>query len=331
MKIAIVILNYNGQELLAKFLPSVVANSHRQDAEIWVVDNCSSDDSVFYVKNKFPDVSVLQNEANFGFAKGYNEALKKIQADIYCLLNSDVEVTQGWLAPVIKSFDNNDNIAAIQPKILDYKNKSKFEYAGAAGGFIDRFGYAFCRGRIFNQLEFDKGQYDSAKIFWASGACLFIRSKVFHDLGGFDEDFFAHYEEIDLCWRINNKNLQVWYEGASQVYHVGGATLGKQHPKKTFLNHRNSLLTLVKNLPIKDFLYVFPVRLTLDFIAIIHKLIYLKPAHALAILKANIHFFALLPKTLKKRTSNPKSKKHYHVNSIVWKHFALRKKRFGDL
>jgi GT2 family glycosyltransferase len=332
LKIAIVILNYNGEQLLADFMPSVVAHSQRDDTEIWLVDNCSTDDSIGFVKKTFPTVQILVNESNLGFAKGYNQSLKNIPADIYCLLNSDVEVTEGWLKPIIDSFIKNDHTTVIQPKILDYNNKSKFEYAGAAGGFIDRLGYAFCRGRMFNQLESDKGQYnDSANIFWASGACFFIRSKIFHQLNGFDEEFFAHYEEIDLCWRIQNKNLGVLYEGTSEVYHLGGGTLNKQRPKKTYLNFRNSLLTLVKNLPLQTLLYLIPLRFLLDVLAAIQQLALLKPAHSFAILKANVDFLLLLPRMLKKKDTLPKRKDYYYTNSIVWKYFLLNAKRFEDL
>ena len=243
MKIAIVILNWNGQKLLEQFLPSVV--SYSKEATIYVADNASTDNSVSFVKDNYPEVTIIQNEENGGYAKGYNDALQHVTADVFCLLNSDIEVTENWLKPIIKQFESDTNIAVIQPKILDYKDKSKFEYAGAGGGFIDKYGYPYCRGRIFDTIETDTNKYnDIIDIFWASGACFFIKSNVFHNLNGFDEDYFAHQEEIDLCWRIQNAGHQIKYVGTSTVYHVGGATLTTQNPKKTFLNFRNSSIQL---------------------------------------------------------------------------------------
>ena len=205
MQIAVVILSWNGQQLLEQFLPSIIKNS--QEAIIYIADNASTDDSVLYVKNNFPIIKIIENNANFGFAKGYNEALKDISADVFALVNSDVEVTENWLEPIIQTFNKEPKTAIIQPKILDYNRKEFFEYAGASGGFIDKFGYPFCRGRIFETLEKDIAQYnDNYEIFWASGACFFIRANVFDELNGFDEDFFAHQEEIDLCWRAKNKH-----------------------------------------------------------------------------------------------------------------------------
>ena len=256
MKTAIVILNWNGQKLLEQFLPSVV-NFSLDEATIYIADNASTDDSVSYVKTHFPSVKIIKNSQNGGYSKGYNDALKTIDADIYCLLNSDVEVTENWLKPITEAFRNDINTAIIQPKLLDFKEKTKFEYAGAGGGFIDIFGYPYCRGRIFNYLETDHGQFDDeTEIFWASGACLFIRSTVYHEVGGLDEDYFAHQEEIDLCWRTQNLGYKVKYVGSSSVYHVGGATLKETNPHKTFLNFRNSLLNVVKNVPKERFLFV---------------------------------------------------------------------------
>ncbi len=236
MKIAIVILNWNGKKLLKQFLPSIV-NFSSNAAKIYVVDNASTDTSVSFVKKYFPTVSIIQNTQNGGYAKGYNDALHIIDADIFCLINSDVVVTRNWLAPVINIFKENKNTAIVQPKILDNKNKSFFEYAGAGGGFIDLFGYPYCRGRVFNTLEEDKGQFnDIVSIFWASGACFFIRAEVYQRLRGFDEDYFAHQEEIDLCWRVQNEGYDIKYVGGATVYHVGGATLTETNPRKTFLN-----------------------------------------------------------------------------------------------
>ena len=243
VKIAIVILNWNGNQLLEKFLPSIVKYSNLDYVEIYVADNASTDDSVAFVKQAYPQIKIIQNQENGGFAKGYNDALKQVDAAIYALVNSDVEVTEGWLTPIISVFENEPNSAIIQPKILDYKNKTKFEYAGAAGGFIDKFGYPFCRGRIFSELETDNNQYnDEIEIFWASGACFFIRSKVFHELNGFDEDYFAHQEEIDLCWRAKNLSKIIKYVGKSTVYHVGGATLKEANPTKTFFKFQKQFV-----------------------------------------------------------------------------------------
>ena len=291
-KIAVVILNWNGQKLLEQFLPSVILYSN--EAVVYVADNASTDDSISFVKNKFPTVKIIENKDNYGYAKGYNEALKFVEEEIYALINSDIEVTENWLQPIIETFDNEVNTVIIQPKILDFKNKSYFEYAGAAGGFIDKYGYPFCRGRIFDTIEKDNGQYnDSCEIFWASGACFFIRKDIFNTLNGFDDHFFAHQEEIDLCWRAFNKNYIVKYNSKSVVYHVGGATLTLGNPKKTFLNFRNSLLMLVKNLPKNKILTVLLVRMLLDGLAGIQFITKGKFAHFLVILKAHYSFYGL--------------------------------------
>ena len=245
-KVAVVILNWNGQSFLEKFLPNVIKYS--QEVQIIVADNQSSDNSVAFLKDKFPEVSIIINPSNDAFAKGYNLALKQVQAEYYVLLNSDVEVTENWIEPIVSLMQSNPKIAACQPKILDYNQPSKFEYAGASGGFIDKYGYPFCRGRIFNVLEEDKGQYDSSmEVFWATGACMFVRSDAFWKVGGFDDDYFAHMEEIDVCWRMKNIGYQIFIEPKSKVYHVGGGTLNKLSPRKTFLNFRNNLITLTKN------------------------------------------------------------------------------------
>ena len=263
MKIAIVILNWNGKKLLEQFLPSVV-NFSANVAEIYVADNASTDSSIAYVKEFFPSVKVIENAVNGGYAKGYNDALQAVNADVFCLLNSDIEVTENWLPPIISEFEKDENTAIIQPKLLDYKDKTKFEYAGAAGGFVDLYGYPYCRGRVFNDLEKDTNQFNDIKeIFWASGACLFIRASIYSKLGGLDEDYFAHQEEIDLCWRTQNIGYKVKYVGTSTVYHVGGATLQETNPHKTYLNFRNSLLNVVKNVPKKWFLFVIFSRLIL--------------------------------------------------------------------
>lgn len=254
-KLAIVILSWNGKNWLEKFLPKVILYS--QNAEVYVVDNGSTDNSVEFLNLNFPTVKIVQNKENFGFAGGYNEGLKKIDAEIYCLLNSDVEVTENWLQPVLNLFEKDKNIAAVQPKILDYNKRNYFEFAGAAGGFIDNLGYPYCRGRVFEKTEEDKGQYDDeTEIFWASGCCFFIRSKDFWEQKGFDERFFAHQEEIDLCWRLINSGKKIFYTAKSTVYHVGGGTLSKQSAEKTYLNIRNNLSMLLKNLPFPKLIWL---------------------------------------------------------------------------
>ena len=319
MKIAVVILNWNGVKLLEQFLPSVVQYS--SEATVYVADNASTDDSISFVKANFTTVQIIKNDYNFGFAQGYNEALKNVDADIFALINSDIEVTENWLQPIIETFKNEAQTAIIQPKILDYKRKEYFEYSGAGGGFIDKYGYPFCRGRIFETLEKDNGQYnDSCEIFWASGACFFIRSSVYKELNGFDSDFFAHQEEIDLCWRAFNNNHIIKYNGDSTVYHVGGATLNEGNPKKTFLNFRNSLLMLVKNLPKESLVKLLFLRMILDGIAGIRFLFQGKILHSIAVLKAHFYFYHLLSINYKKR-GKTQLKKYYKVKSIVYSYY----------
>jgi len=329
MKIAVVILNWNGTKLLEQFLPSVVKYS--PEAEIFVADNASTDDSVAFVKANFPTVKIVENDSNFGFAQGYNEALKQIDSEIYALVNSDIEVTENWLEPIIKTFENEPKTAIIQPKILDFKRKEYFEYAGAAGGFMDKYGYMFCRGRMFETLERDNGQYNTnCEIFWASGACFFIRSSTYNELNGFDPDFFAHQEEIDLCWRAFNKGFAIKYNSQSVVYHVGGATLQQGNPMKTFLNFRNSLLMMVKNLPKRKLFPVLFVRLILDGIAGIQFLSQGKLKHLFAVLKAHFAFYWLLPKNYKKRDIF-QSDSYYFTNSIIYLYFIKKVKVFNNI
>jgi len=327
MKIAVVILNWNGKKLLEAFLPSVM--QHSPEASIYLADNASTDDSVAFVQTHFPSITVIQNHDNLGFAGGYNEALQKVDADIYALVNSDIEVTPNWLKPIIEKFQNEPKTAIIQPKILDYKNKEYFEYAGAAGGFIDQYGYPFCRGRIFETLEKDTHQYDDeTEIFWASGACFFIRKEVYHKLNGFDADFFAHQEEIDLCWRAFNLGHQIKYTSKSVVYHVGGATLQQGNPRKTFLNFRNSLLMLVKNLPKSSLYRILFVRLLLDGLAGIQFLLKGKPQHTLAIVKAHFSFYSLFSKNYKKRSSQ-QFQNYYITKSIIYRYFIKNNSIFA--
>jgi len=317
MKTAVVILNWNGQKLLENFLPSVVKYSPK--SSIYVIDNASTDDSVAYLKRHFPEVQLVQLDQNYGYAGGYNRGLQQIDADIYALVNSDVEVTENWLSPILKTFETEPDTAVIQPKIKDYKNKKMFEYAGAAGGFLDFFGYPYCNGRRLFKIEEDNGQYNQPKeIFWASGACFFIRKDTFNRHKGFDESFFAHQEEIDLCWRIKHTGKQIKYIPESEVYHLGGASLDTQSPFKTYLNFRNNLLMLLKNLP--KFL-IFPVifsRLILDGLAGIVFLAQGKPQHTWALVKAHFGFYKRIPYILKKRPIKT-IKKYYKRFSIFIK------------
>ena len=329
MKIAVVVLNWNGKKLLEQFLPSIVKFS--DNATIYLADNASTDDSVAFVENHFPTIKIIKNNTNFGFAKGYNEALKCVNENILALVNSDIEVTENWLQPIVQTFENEPQTAVIQPKILDFKNRLKFEYAGAAGGFIDKYGIPFCRGRIFDSIENDYGQYnDNCEIFWASGACFFIRKKVFNEMHGFDEGFFAHQEEIDLCWRIQNANYTIKYVSQSIVYHVGGATLAFSNPKKTFLNFRNSLLMLTKNVPKSSLLSVIFFRLILDGIAAVKFISEGKFLHSVAILKAHFSFYALFIKYYKKRRSQ-QSKKYFKTKNIIFEYYLKNGKVFENL
>ena len=329
MKIAVVILNWNGQKLLEQFLPSVVKYSN--EADIYVADNASTDDSVSFLKNNYPTIQIVENTDNFGFAKGYNKALKNIKADIFALVNSDIEVTKNWLQPIINAFANEPKTAIIQPKILDFKCKEYFEYAGAAGGFIDKYGYPFCRGRIFETIEKDNNQYDDdCEIFWASGACFFIRANVYNDLQGFDDDFFAHQEEIDLCWRAKNAGHVIKYVSKSKVYHVGGATLQAGNPRKTFLNFRNSLLMLTKNLPKSSLFPILFIRMILDGIAGLKFLLDGKILHFCEIIKAHFSFYSLFLQNFKKRNKNQITE-YYNVKSIVFTYFINNGKVFGEI
>lgn len=333
-EIAVVILNWNGKMLLEKFLPSVM--THSEEATIYVADNASTDGSVQFLKTHFPSVNIIQNKENGGYAKGYNDALKHVEEEIFCLLNSDVEVTQGWLNPIRSIFKTDSKTVMVQPKILDYTNKNYFEYAGAGGGFIDQFGYPYCRGRIFDSIEKDVGQYnDTIPIFWASGACLFIRKSAFKTLNGFDESFFAHMEEIDLCWRAHNLGYTTQYAGTSTVYHLGGATLNSANPKKTYLNFRNSLFAITKNAP-KNLLFLILTRLILDGMASLKFLTELKFTHIHAVLRAHVGFYKNLPELLKKRhllrskISPTSISKYYQVQSIVWRYFIKNKRKFSS-
>jgi GT2 family glycosyltransferase len=334
-KVAIVILNFNGKNFLQQFLPSILQFSG--DAEIVLADNGSTDQSAEFVKEKFPEIEVIQLNENKGFCGGYNVVLKRIQATYYVLLNSDVEVTPNWLQPVIQLMDSDRTIAAAQPKILSHRNKNKFEYAGAGGGLIDMLGYPFCRGRVFNHLEEDHGQYnDTVPVFWASGACLFIRADRYHEMGGLDEDFFAHMEEIDLCWRLNRAGHAIFYQGKSTVYHVGGGTLSASNPRKTYFNFRNGLSLLVKHQRISTLLWKFPLRILLDWVAALHFLSIGSGIHAKAVIIAHLSFMKRFRHEIVKRAATARLIKGFKSTNvfrglIVFEYFLFGKKSTDKL
>jgi len=336
-KIAIVILNWNGQKLLLQFLPSIIQFSQKDSTQIIVADNGSTDNSISILRDKFPEVEILDLKLNFGFARGYNEALKQIKADYFVILNSDVEVTSGWLDSPVKIMEEDQTVAAVQPKILSYYQKTHFEYAGAAGGYIDRFGYPFCRGRIFNEVEEDLGQYNNfADIFWATGACMFVRAEYFHLAGGFDADFWAHMEEIDLCWRLKNRGYRIAYTPESTVYHVGGGTLSYDNTQKLFLNFRNNLWLLYKNLPPDQLYSILILRMILDAVAAIKLLTEFNIKGIQAVLKAHYHFYRSLPQLKIKRkqaekTGHFRSPSEQLPKSIVIQFYFRKRKRFNDI
>lgn len=330
-KVAVVILNYNGKELLEKFLPAVLQFSG--DAQIVVADNNSADGSQAFLQQAFPQVLLIPISTNLGFCGGYNFAFKQITADYYVLLNSDVEVTSQWLEPIIALLDNDPSIGAAQPKILSYNNKQQFEYAGAGGGFIDLLGYPFCRGRIFDTIEDDLGQYDDTiPVFWTSGACMVVRSGLYHSMGGLDETFFAHMEEIDLCWRMNRAGHKMMYCGKSTVYHVGGATLNKSNPRKTYYNFRNGIILLIKNLSASQLLVRLPIRIGLDWVAAIKFLFLGQGRDFLAVAKAHlyvlIHFFYL---TSKRPFKLPYKARQIYPGAILFDYHLKRTRKFSDL
>jgi len=333
-KVAIVILNWNGLKYLQQFLPSVMATSY-SNLDIIVADNGSSDDSVTFLSEHYPRIRVILLTRNFGYAKGYNEALKQVTADYYMLLNSDVEVQSSWLEPMLSLLENDKTIAACQPKILSYTNRHLFEYAGAAGGWIDKYGYPFAKGRIFDDCEEDKGQYNSEEpIFWASGAALFIRSSAFHACNGFDEYFFAHQEEIDLCWRLQLAGHKIYSCPRSIIYHVGGGTLPKGNSRKTFLNFRNNQVMLYKNLPVSQKWWKIPFRIFLDIISAFKGLLTGDTRYFLAILKAHLAFFTWI--ILYRTKSNfPKTRvgvlNGYYPGNLAWQYFVKKKRFFGEI
>ena len=332
-ELAVVILNYNGEQYLQQFLPSVLAYS--QGHRVIIADNGSTDGSVSMLKEKFPEAELLLLKANYGYAGGYNQALKQIAARYYLLLNSDVEVTAGWLAPMLQLLNAHPEIAACQPKILSYHQPDFFEYAGAAGGYLDFLGYPFCRGRILDSLEKDLGQYDSTvPIFWASGACLMVRSEVFHQLEGFDAGFFAHMEEIDFCWRVHQAGLQVYACPDSRVYHVGGGTLPKNNPRKTLLNFRNGLWMLCKNSSFYELLWKIPIRLGLDWLAMLMFILKRQFQDAGAVPKAHFQLLLKAPHIQRERSKKKKkqdNKAPLYKGSILVDYYLNKNKTYKEL
>ncbi len=333
--VAIVILNWNGRHFLEKFLPSVIASEY-ENLKIIVADNASTDDSVSFLDHNYPHVSILRNNKNEGFAKGYNTVLRKVSADYYILLNSDVEVEESWITPVISLMASDKKIAACQPKILSYKNKSQFEYAGACGGWLDALGYPFTRGRIFETCETDIGQYNnSTQIFWATGAALFVRSDIFHEINGFDEYFFAHQEEIDLCWRMQRAGYKIYVEPKSKVYHLGGGTLPMGDRKKVFLNFRNNLVMMSKNLQFFESLWKIPARIFLDTIAAYKALVVDGNFSTyISIASAHMHFVEWLfigKRGVKLPKIKMKNMEAVYQGSIVWQYFRKKKKVFSEI
>ena len=330
-EVAIVILNWNGLEFLRKFLPFVIQSTY-ENKRIVVADNNSTDDSVRFVRLHYPDVEIIENADNKGFAAGYNTALKQVQSDYYVLLNSDVEVTPGWIEPVITLMENDAKIAACQPKILSYGDRHLFEYAGASGGWIDNFGYPFTRGRMFESIEKDNGQYDDAQpCFWASGAAFFVRAELFHKAGGFDEYFFAHQEEIDLCWRLQRAGYKIYVQPASVVYHVGGGTLPKGNSRKTYLNFRNNMIMMHKNLPSSTAIWKLPVRLLLNALVAIKS--FGRPGEFTAIAKAHLDYLAWMTKD-KTKAAMPVAGndiRGWYQGSVVWDYFIKGKKTFSEI
>ncbi len=336
-KLAIVILNWNGRGYLQKFLNSVLEYSKGEGIEIIVADNASTDDSIELLRSQFAAVRIIELEKNYGFAGGYNKALQQVDATYYMLLNSDVEVTPNWLSPLLQYMDANLQTAACMPKMKAYHNKNLFEYAGSSGGYLDKYGYPFCRGRIFDTVEPDYGQYDEIKeIFWASGAALLIRSELYHKMGGLDNRFFAHMEEIDLCWRLKNNGFSIICIPQSEVYHVGGGALPPESPRKTYLNYRNNLFMLTKNLPANRIVTTLFIKLLLDGIAAVRFLMHFKISFPLAILKAHISFYLKIIPVLAQRKKLVKPltlSKHTEIykKSIVFEYFIKGNKEFNKI
>jgi hypothetical protein len=330
--VAVVILNWNGYKFLQQFLSNVIEHSCTEISDVYIIDNASTDESIPFLTTKFPQIPIIQLDKNYGFADGYNRGLAKIEAEYYILLNSDVEVTPHWITPLYTYMQNNPQTAVCMPKIKSYNNKNFFEYAGAAGGYIDKYGFPFCKGRIFNSIEEDLGQYNNQyEIFWASGAALFVRTSIYKELGGLDADFFAHMEEIDFCWRAKNSGYTCMYIPQSQVFHVGGGTLPQSNPFKTYLNFRNNLFLLYKNLPQSKLKTTIWIRKIFDGIAWLQFLLQGKWGDCKAILKAHRDYYKALPQLHTKRTTCNHTKSfesyiHMYQSSIVWQYFIRNKK-----
>ena len=332
--VSIVIINYNGRKYLEQFLPSVLASTY-PGMELIIADNASTDDSLTFLRNTYPAIRIIELKRNHGYAGGYNNALKEVQSEYYVLLNSDVEVTPGWIEPVIELMEKDKTIGACQPKILSWNQKNHFEYAGAAGGWLDCLGYPFARGRIFDICEIDEGQYDDIqKIFWASGAALFVRAELFHQAKGLDTYFFAHMEEIDFCWRLQLLGYSIYVCPASEIYHVGGGTLPKGNERKVFLNFRNNMIMLAKNLPKRQSFWKIPVRVMMDFISAFKSLLTGEVVYFLAVGEAHLAFLkwvlfkqkqSVFPVRRKARLSG------WYPHSVAWKHFVVGKERFDEI
>lgn len=333
MTTAVVILNWNGKKMLERFLPSVTAHT-QGDAEVIIADNGSTDDSLDFVRAQYPGLRIIELDKNYGFAGGYNRALQQVKADYYVLLNDDVEVTPGWIEPVVAQMQQHPDTAICQPKLLMYDQRDTFEYAGGAGGFLDKYGYPFCRGRMFTSLEQDNGQYNTpGEIFWASGAAMFVRADVWHQLGGLDDDFFAHMEEIDFCWRAKNAGYRVEYCPQSTVFHVGGGTLPKSNPRKTYLNFRNNMALLYKNLPKRRLAWVMCSRIVLDYVAGFKFLMEQKPKEFIAVVDAHKAFYKWLPQLKKKRQGLKQQSRvsGMYQGLLLIDYYLLGKKKYSDL
>jgi len=324
MSLGVVILNWNGENLIKKFLPSVIKytpNIHN----IYLIDNGSNDDSVEFIRSNFNRVKIIKLDKNYGFAKGYNIGLKNIDDDILCLLNNDVEVSENWTEEILKQFAAEPNTAVIQPKLKDYYNKSNFDYAGAAGGFLDKYGYPYCNGRIYNNVEVDKNQYDKTReIFWACGACFFIRNNIFKKFGGFDDVYWAHFEEIDLCWRLQNHGFKIRFNAKSIVYHANGATLNHNNPNKTYLNYRNMLFTITKNSK-NNLFFLLIEKFFIDLIIAVYTLFNKGIMHFVAIIKAYLSFYKHINLLIKFRKNNKREIKHYKIRSIICEYLFYKR------
>ena len=336
IRTAIVILNWNGEKFLRQFLHTLVENTNSELARICIIDNGSTDGSLVFLAENFPQIQIVRLDKNYGFAGGYNRGLKEIEAEYFMLLNSDVEVGKDWISPLVDLMDSDQTIGVCGPKLIDYNNRQKFEYAGAAGGYIDKYGYPFCRGRLFEHLETDNGQHDNpADCLWISGAALFIRSKLFFDVGGFDDDFFAHQEEIDLCWRVQNFGYRVVCEPKSTIYHVGGGALPKSNPFKTFLNFRNNLYLVVKNLPDKEIGWVLFIRFFLDVVAAVRMIFQGNFKECQAVFHAYGAFLKNKRKMKQKRLPIKRKASSeiigMYCGSIVFKHFLGKKKTSKEI